>query len=485
MIPKPHQPGKWRLITDLSSPNGTSINDGIDSQLCSLSYASVDDAVKCIAHLGKGTKLAKFDIPSAYRVVPVSPDDRMLLGMLWRGMLYVDGALPFGLRSALKLFTAVVDGLLWVMGRHGVSNALHYLDDFLIMGPPHSKECEGALRTSLALCETLGLPIASHKVEGPATSLAFLGILIDSEAGVLRLPADKLARLRDIIRQWQGKRASTKRDLLSMIRHLSHACRVVKSGRTFLRRMIDLSATPKELHHWVRLNKGFQSDLNWWAAFIEGWNGVSLFGGVHRQQASATVTSDASGSWGCGAYNNSGAWFQFSWPESWAQIHITTKELLPIVVACAVWGQSWQGKTVCCWCDNAAVVAIIRSGSAKDPITMHLMRCLFFFTAAYNLVLEPRHVPGRENTAADYLSRDALSSFLQIVPHAQELPTELPEVLMQALVHQMPDWTSEQWRVVYFANGLAASSQKTYKSGENRYLSFCTKLQCPPLPLTE
>jgi hypothetical protein len=271
VIPKPHQPGKWRLITDLSSPNGTSINDGIDSQLCSLSYASVDDAVKCIAHLGKGTKLAKFDIASAYRVVPVSPDDRMLLGILWRGMLYVVGALPFGLRSAPKLFTAVADGLLWVMGRHGVSNALHYLDDFLIMGPPHSKECEGALRTSLVLCETLGLPIASHKVEGPATSLAFLGILIDSEAGVLRLPADKLARLQDIIRQWQGKRASTKRDLLSLIGHLSHACRVVKSGRTFLRRMIDLSATPKELHHWVRLNKGFQSDLNWWAAFLEGF----------------------------------------------------------------------------------------------------------------------------------------------------------------------------------------------------------------------
>jgi hypothetical protein len=183
VIPKPHQPGKWRLITDLSSPNGTSINDGIDSQLCSLSYASVDDAVKCIAHLGKGTKLAKFDIASAYRVVPVSPDDRMLLGILWRGMLYVVGALPFGLRSAPKLFTAVADGLLWVMGRHGVSNALHYLDDFLIMGPPHSKECEGALRTSLVLCETLGLPIASHKVEGPATSLAWRLEITSRQAG--------------------------------------------------------------------------------------------------------------------------------------------------------------------------------------------------------------------------------------------------------------------------------------------------------------
>jgi len=46
VIPKPHQPGKWRLITDLSFPNGSSINDGIDPQLCSLSYTFIDDAVR-------------------------------------------------------------------------------------------------------------------------------------------------------------------------------------------------------------------------------------------------------------------------------------------------------------------------------------------------------------------------------------------------------------------------------------------------------
>ena len=31
VISKPHQPGKWRLITDLSSPKGASVNDGINS----------------------------------------------------------------------------------------------------------------------------------------------------------------------------------------------------------------------------------------------------------------------------------------------------------------------------------------------------------------------------------------------------------------------------------------------------------------------
>ena len=37
VIPKKHQPGKWRMITDLSFPEGHSINDAIDSEACSLS----------------------------------------------------------------------------------------------------------------------------------------------------------------------------------------------------------------------------------------------------------------------------------------------------------------------------------------------------------------------------------------------------------------------------------------------------------------
>jgi hypothetical protein len=80
------------LITDLSSPKWETINDGIDSAACSVSYASVDDAVRCIRALGRGSLLAKFDIANAYRAVPVHPDDRLLLGLSWPGDTLVDGA---------------------------------------------------------------------------------------------------------------------------------------------------------------------------------------------------------------------------------------------------------------------------------------------------------------------------------------------------------------------------------------------------------
>ena len=100
---------KWRLILDLSSPEGHSVNNGINPELCSLSYVSVDDAARAVAKLGLGSLLAKVDIKSAYRMVPVHPEDRMLLGMIWEGALYVDATLPFGLRSAPKMFNTLAD----------------------------------------------------------------------------------------------------------------------------------------------------------------------------------------------------------------------------------------------------------------------------------------------------------------------------------------------------------------------------------------
>ena len=66
---------------DLSSPHGESVNYGIDKELCTLSYVSVDDIVKTILTLKKGALMAKVDIKNAYRLLPVHPEDRLLLGM--------------------------------------------------------------------------------------------------------------------------------------------------------------------------------------------------------------------------------------------------------------------------------------------------------------------------------------------------------------------------------------------------------------------
>ena len=119
VIPKGHTPGRWRLITDLSHPCDMSVNDGIDPALCSLSYVTVDTVARAVQALGTGTLMAKVDIESAYRLIPVHPDDRPLLGFQWRGSVFSDAMLPFGLRSAPKIFNAVADALEWCLRQRG------------------------------------------------------------------------------------------------------------------------------------------------------------------------------------------------------------------------------------------------------------------------------------------------------------------------------------------------------------------------------
>ena len=163
------------------------------------------------------------------------------------------------------------------------------------------------------------------------------------------------------------------------------------------------------------------------------------------------LTSDASGSWGCGAFTSTSQWFQLALPDSWQEVHITVKELLPIVLAAATWGPLWLGFTVSCRCDNAAVVAIVNSGRSRMDRAMHLMRCLSFFLARWDMMFVCSHIPGTDNFAADALSRNSLSSFQSLVPEAEADPTPIHEDLLQCLVHDTPDWTKVDW-VALFRN---------------------------------
>ena len=237
VIPKGHVPGKWRLITDLSSPAGLSVNDSINVPICSLTYITVDQVAAVAATLGVGSLLAKIDIQSAYRIVPVHPQ---VLGVRWRGLVYVDAMLPFGLRSAPKIFTALADVLQWILQRRGVTFVWHYIDNFTVCGPPTSPECHRSLQIMTSTCEELGVPLAKHKVAGPTSCITVLGIEIDTKASQLRLPHDKLQRLKALLVSWQHRKHCSRWELESLVGLLNHACKVVRPGRSFLRRMIDL-----------------------------------------------------------------------------------------------------------------------------------------------------------------------------------------------------------------------------------------------------
>ena len=175
--------------------------------------------------------------------------------MKWKGdILYLDAALPVGLRSAPLIFSAVADALQWIMESMEVQWVVHYIDDFVTLGVPDSTECEENISIKRNACDRVGLPIEHEKDEGPATTISFVGIELDSVAKEIRLPQETLKRLKEELSAWRSRKACKKRELLSLIGLLSHACKAVRAGRSFLHRLIDLSMVPQHLDHYVRLN---------------------------------------------------------------------------------------------------------------------------------------------------------------------------------------------------------------------------------------
>ncbi len=158
--------------------------------------------------------------------------------------------------------------------------------------------------------------------------------------------------------------------------------------------------------------------------------------------------------WGCGAYCLP-EWFQLQWPSMWFSHHIAAKELLPILLGAALWGPTWSGQRVLCKCDNMAVVTVINKGTARDLILMHLIRCLFFYSAHYRFALSAVHLPGKLNSGAGALSRNHRDRFFQNYPQANPSPSVIPAPLLSLAVLKRPDWTSKLW------HRLFASTLKT------------------------
>ena len=273
-------PGSYRLLHNLSYPyDDRSVNLSITQEHKTVKYATLSDAVHQIQELGPGCYLAKSDIKNTFRIVPLHPSQYTLMGFKWRDRYYYDMCLAMGLAESCRVFETFSDAILFILDKHfGVKLVVKVLDDFLFLGRTKS-DCASSLRIFLRLCNYLGVPIAMDKTsEEPAQVLTFLGIELNTLDMTASLPMDKLqAYSREVGRVSQENRANmTVRELRSLVGKLQFAMCVIPCGRAFLRRLIDLYAPVHKPYWHVRLNSGHRQDLSMWAAFLAGYNGVTI-----------------------------------------------------------------------------------------------------------------------------------------------------------------------------------------------------------------
>lgn len=429
IVPKKN-PGEFRMIHHLSYPKGSSINDHIPAQYCSVQYQSIDHAIAAIKQIGVGALLSKSDLENAYKQVPIHPDDFELLGFQIEGSFYFDKTLPFGLSYSCQLFEKFSSALQWILeSKFKVSHCVHVLDDFLFIGQPNTKECYDALLSFYTLATDINLPIKSEKTVLPTTTITFLGLELDSVKFEVRLPEDKLVDMRRKICTFKKKRSATLQELQSLIGLLNFACAVVPPGRTFLRRIIDLTIGLSKPYHHRRLNKESRADLQAWSIFLENFNGRALFhSGITHTSQSLHLYTDASNSGYGGVFGHQ--WFYGPFDASWLNFHISVREFLPIVLAIEMWGPTVTNTSVTFHSDNIAVVHVINKNTSKDSNLMSLMRRLMIASLRYNIHFRAEHVPGLLNTAADLLSRLQIQQFKDQYPKMDRRPTVVPPELL-------------------------------------------------------
>ena len=438
-VPK-KTPGSFRLIFDLSFPQGSSVNDHISDVFSEVSYVEFSEAIRLVSKAGPGAFLAKTDIKEAYRLLPVHPSLYHVLCFSWQGLFYYDRCLAMGLRSACQLFEKFSCSLNFIAKKRGIDSITHYLDDFLIINPTETG-CSSDLSNFTSLCEYIGVPLAPNKTVGPSQVIDFLGLQIDTVSEQVLLPKDKLDSLRTQISALLSRRSCTLAELQSILGSLNFACRVVLPGRAFLRRLYHLTCGITKPFHHIRLRQPAKEDLKVWLSFLEKHNGITFY----REELFLSpdvvhIHTDACKSVGYGGTFDT-HWFSQCWPSSWwSEQNITLLELVPIVLALDLWAPFLTNRCVIFHSDNMSVVACLNAQSSKERLVMSLIRRFVLRCLSSNILFKSQHIPGFINVASDLLSRSQLSQFRKLFPDMDSSATQ-PQPLPHSLSsenNQMP-----------------------------------------------
>ena len=415
----------FRAIVDCSSPDGSCVNDHTWSCRSKFSYNSVDSITE---FLQEGDHLSTVDISNAYRAVNIHPDSRIRQGLAWdfgAGICFLrDNRLCMGLSSSPFVFSKISDFIVRCLCREGFTQCINYLDDFCLVARG-VKECEGSQRELMAILRRVGFFISFKKLTPACKVTRYLGIEIDSVNMELRLPRDKLVKLKLLLNSFMRKKKATKLELQSLGGILAHCCKVVHGGRTFSRRVYDLIASIKRNHHKVRLTNEFRLDLSWWLEFVAIFNGgariiapahpalsvysdASLkgFGATHGDDWIAGIFNGGSGLTGLGHHHSSAD------DDGCATDNINVLEMWPILQGVRRWGSSWGECNVVCITDNTQVLAAINSGRSTNKTTMRWLRLIFWESVRYNFSIRAVYINTRDNIICDSLSR--LSSYKNV-----------------------------------------------------------------------
>jgi hypothetical protein len=430
--------GKFRILRDCSSPEGTSVNDHSDAM--HFEMMGLRDARD---RMRPGWYMAKVDIKAAYRTVGVRPDQWGLLGMKYtpRGgaqtRYFIDTRLPFGACGSAEHFCRISTAVRAMMVARGYHDVIVYVDDFLILAPTKER-CQEALDTLLQLLAQLGFTVSDKKTVLPTQELVFLGMLLrTNEDGKgkmsILVPEDKMRKAEERAAQAARGPNITLKQAQKLAGFLNHLCDVIFAARCFTRRITDaITQADRSGSKVIAITKDIKMDLGFWVNFARKSNGKAAV--MERPLMLPGLLSTDASDWGMGGFLN-GAYFSVRWedmhkaqthrelrqlnnPELWPdrtnphKWDISYREQFAQWWAILLWGPKLGDMTLTWEQDNSVVVANMRRMGAKNPHHMKLIRQIYKLSAERNMRHEMLHVASAANFLADTASRGKMTEFL-------------------------------------------------------------------------
>ena len=434
------------------SVNGATLADP------SLQYDTVGDAAAVLRRFGKRAYMAKTDAEAAFRQVPVAPSAYHRMGVEWRGEMYLDTRVPFGMRKAPFINTSVSDAIRFVIQTR-INRALGMdqvvvltpIDDFLVIGRDRQR-CAVAHDILLSTFRQLNLPFVMEKTEGPRQAIEFLGIWFSRPTGDdwhVGLPEDKWLDLVRQLRKMKTVRGKVKKvQLLSVAGKLGFAHSILPLCRPLVSEMFLLAHSGKagyKPEHWVQVTAALREDCEAWLDQLAARPPTRPINDP-TVGAKIVATGDASGMLGFGAFTRSEYFFS-EWPpcllSSNPGVSSTLQELFCAVVAFLKWSATAsQGQRFEYHTDNDNTLHDLRRGRSSrraiNSLLVGLCRVCMERGVSVAFVWASRNVP--EQKCADTLSRCDAQGFEATYAEFQLGVTPRRSNIQASLVEQVLSW---------------------------------------------
>ena len=229
-----------------------------------------------------------------------------------------------------------------------------------------------------------------------------------------------------------AKSSAAKVEIQSLAGLLNFACTVVRPGRPFLRRLHDATMQVDNKHHHIKVTKAMKKDLRLWLSFLEEYNGKTLFPITDWLSPNTHHCHTDASKLGYGLVYKS-HWVYGTFPPEWGRLNIVLLEAYPIMLLFHMFGSMLANKMIILHTDNEALVTILNKQSCKHPGTMVIVREIVLTALKYNVIFKAEHIPGRDNTLSDALSRLQVDAFKSKCKDHDPEPTQVPHNLLPGI----------------------------------------------------